>query len=216
MNIKTSDYTANDFSANHDLGSIRWYDKNSTDLAYLKMYSKTDGKIWHEIAGTYGTGVWKQGLVVGYDTVANEMFTRAPTPSSIADRSDKIATTEWVSNYAMKIQPVVSKFVDAPNGAVTLQYNTKIYRVTGTVSAFTFNTSNLGTLANDEALEFKLFIPSTTNASAQNIWPASVRFLNEEAPTLATGRNYVATLFSIDKGTTWWLAMSGWNYALWG
>ena len=155
------------------------------------------------------------GAVTATGTVQLNGTTTGVTPGA-TDNSTKLATTAWVSNYAMKIQPVISKFANAPNGAVTLQYNTKIYVVTGTVSAFTFNTSNLGTLANDEALEFKLFIPSTTNASAQNIWPASVRFLNEEAPTLATGRNYVATLFSIDKGTTWWLAMSGWNYALWG
>ena len=155
------------------------------------------------------------GAVTTTGTVQLNGTTTGVTPGA-TDNSTKLATTAWVSNYAMKIQPVISKFANAPNGAVTLQYNTKIYVVTGTVSAFTFNTSNLGTLANDEALEFKLFIPSTTNASAQNIWPASVRFLNEEAPTLATGRNYVATLFSIDKGTTWWLAMSGWNYALWG
>ena len=70
-------------------------------------------------------------------------------------------------------------------------------------------------MANDDAIEFKLFIPSTTDASNAN-WPASVRFLNEQAPTLATNRNYVITLFSIDKGLTWWLAMSGWNYGLWG
>lgn len=163
----------------------------------------------------FNTQVNFTGNVTASGTVALNGTTTGVTAAA-TDNSTKLATTAWVSNYAMKIQPVISKFADAPNGAVTLQYNTKVYRVTGTVSAFSFNLSNLGTIANDEVLEFKLFIPSTTNASAANVWPASVKFLNEQAPTLATGRNYVATLFSVDKGTTWWLAMSGWNYALWG
>ena len=185
----------------------------------------------HDNTVTFGAGISSSGVNswTNTNTFTTQLNTRdftatglvhlngrstAVTPSSMNPTTD-IATTEWVTQFGVKVQPVVSKFADALNGAVTLAYNTKIYRVTGTVSNFSFNISNLGTLANDDAIEFKLFIPSTTDASNAN-WPASVRFLNEQAPTLATNRNYVITLFSIDKGLTWWLAMSGWNYGLWG
>lgn len=97
--LKSNDYVVNTFTDNYNMGQIEWRDKNSTAICYLKTYSSTDGKIWNEFAGNYGTNAWKLGLKVGYDSVADEMFTQAPTPSSASDNSRKIATTEWVNSH---------------------------------------------------------------------------------------------------------------------
>lgn len=130
--LKSNDYVVNTFTDNYNIGQIEWKDKNSTAICYLKTYSDTDGKIWNEFAGTYGTNAWKLGLKVGYDSVADEMFTQAPTPASATDNSSKIATTAWVRNHRCTTNATTTSTasVDAPAYVVqNYKSGTSWYRI---------------------------------------------------------------------------------------
>lgn len=97
---------------------------------------------------------------------------------------------------------IVQTCSDLSNGTIVLNRNISIYRHTATAAiTFSFDTSGLG-LTNGETATFELKV---TMAAVQTLtFPASVKWLDGEAPDVSSAGIYYFVFRTDDNGTTWY------------
>ena len=97
---------------------------------------------------------------------------------------------------------IVQTSSDLTNGTIVLNRNISIYRHTATAAiTFSFDTSGLG-LTNGETATFELKV---TMAAVQTLtFPATVKWLDGEAPDISSAGIYYFVFRTDDNGTTWY------------
>ena len=120
----------------------------------------------------------------------------------LPDQSD-VEASRYVFSYAKKITNINlanGQFVTA-----TLAVNT----------TFTFTIGGKAGTSGTNATSFTLVLTNDGTAGRSITWPAAVKWAGGSLPTRTTAANRtdVYTFFTFDNGTTWWGALSLFNYA---
>jgi hypothetical protein len=118
----------------------------------------------------------------------------ANTPT-VGDSSTKIATTEFVGAAIAQPYARTVTTVGASNIQTTL--GNYFIRTVSSNTTFTFSAPDTGT----NAYSFTIEINHTGGTIT---WPASVRWSNNTAPVLTTGKVHIFTFVTRDNGTKWY------------
>lgn len=82
-------------------------------------------------------------------------------------------------------------------------------------TTFVFTIGGKAGTSGTNATSFTLVLTNDATAGRTIVWPGAVKWANGVPPTRTTAANRtdVYTFFTFDNGTTWWGALSLFNYA---
>ena len=193
-----------------DLSNKQPLDGDLTSIAGLAgtsgLLKKTAANTWILDTATYwssandGTGSGLDADTVdglhasSFALLANPALTGSPTTptQSVGDNSTKIASTAYVRN---EIDTVFTRDITAV-GATTITCTSGNYFTKTVLGATTFTFSSVPS----QSYGFTLKITHTTGVIT---WPASVKWPEDTAPILTTGKTHLFVFITDDGGTRW-------------